>query len=126
MGVGGVDGVGGPGWLVGSGRWARVRACVPHPALVLSILRAHAHIDIHIHTHTHTRVESDPRRAPALTSRPRRTDAAVIVAARDDAYVSRESVQQLHQVGAGRGGAGGRAGATGGVQRWLGGRYRMH
>ncbi|EFJ51214.1 hypothetical protein VOLCADRAFT_43395, partial [Volvox carteri f. nagariensis] len=29
--------------------------------------------------------------------RPRRTDAAVIVAARDDAYVSCESVQQLHR-----------------------------
>eukprot|EP00198_Chlamydomonas_reinhardtii_P012300 XP_001701637.1 predicted protein [Chlamydomonas reinhardtii] len=33
--------------------------------------------------------------------KPRRTDAAVIVAARDDAYVSRESVQQLHQYWAG-------------------------
>ncbi|KAG2425973.1 hypothetical protein HXX76_013344 [Chlamydomonas incerta] len=33
--------------------------------------------------------------------RPRRTDAAVIVAARDDAYVSQQSVQQLHQYWAG-------------------------
>ena len=42
-----------------------------------------------------------PAHPPFLPSRPRRPDAAVMVAATDDAYVSVESVQAVHRYWAG-------------------------